>query len=87
MCDLNEILYILFNKELYLPFEDQIEPISNNSHPDEFNAHRFFQMEPDGEEDEEGVPQVCCEGDEEKPALSIFVMGLQILCAAHTEAV
>lgn len=70
---------------LCLPFEYQIEPISYHSHPNKLDADWFFQMEPDGKEDEEGVPQVCREGDEKKPSLGVFVMGLQVLSAAHPE--
>lgn len=44
-------------------------------------------MEPDGKEDEEGVPQICRKGDEKKPSLGVFVMGLQVLGATHPEPV
>lgn len=42
-------------------------------------------MKPKGEEDEEGVPQISRPGDPEKQALGIFVVGLQVVGAAHPE--
>ncbi len=82
---------LIDNSTLYwlicLPFEDQIEPISYHSHPDELDPDRFFQMEPDGKEDEEGVPQICRKGDKKKPSLGVFVMGLQVLGATHSKPV
>lgn len=65
------------------PFEDQVEPISDHGHPDELNAHRSPQVEPEREEDEEGVPQVCRPGDPEEQALGVLVVGLQVVGGAH----
>lgn len=40
-------------------------------------------MKPKREKDEEGVSQVCSPGDPEKQALSILIVGLQVVGGAH----
>lgn len=40
-------------------------------------------MEPQREEDKEGVPEICRPGYPEKQALGVLVVGLQVPGAAH----
>lgn len=67
------------------PFEHQIQPVSNHSHPDELDGHRGLQVNPNWEEDEEGVPEVRCPGDPEKQPLGVPIVGLQVVGAVHTK--
>lgn len=82
---LKHILHTVMSQTLipYSPFEHQVEPVSNHSHPDEFNAHRRPQVKPKWEEDEEGVPQICRPGHPEKQALGVLIVALQVVGAAH----
>lgn len=65
------------------PFEDQVEPVSYDSYPDELDADGLLQVKPEREEHKERVPQVCSEGHEKEPTLSILVVGLQVLGCVH----
>ncbi|KAF3853900.1 hypothetical protein F7725_014588, partial [Dissostichus mawsoni] len=68
---------------LDLPFEHQIEPVSDHSHPYELDGHWRPQVEPKREEDKEGVPEVCRPGDPEKQTLGILKVCLQVVGGAH----
>lgn len=74
------------NKRLNSPLEDQVKPVSNHSHPDKLNAHWGPQLEPEWEEDEEGVPEVSHPGHPQEQTLRILVVGLQVVGTAHPEA-
>lgn len=65
------------------PFEDQVKPISDDSYPDEFDADGLSEVEPEREEDEEGVPQVHGEGHPQEQSLGVLVVGLQVLGGVH----
>lgn len=65
------------------PLKDQVEPVSNHGHPDELNAHRGPQVEPQREEDEEGVPEVSSPGHPQEQTLGVLVVGLQVVGGAH----
>lgn len=46
-----------------LPLHDQVEPVPDDSHPDELYTHVPTQIEPDWEETKEGGMQVShCRG-------------------------
>lgn len=64
----------------YSPLEDEVEPVSNHSHPEELDAHRFSKMEPDGEEHIEGIPEVCKHRDQDEPILGVLVVHLEVVC-------
>lgn len=71
------------DSKLHSPFEHQVQPVSNHSHPDELNPHRRPQVEPKWEEDEEGVPEIRCPGHPEKQALGIRIVALEVVGGAH----
>lgn len=62
----------------YSPLKDEVEPVSNHSYPQEFDAHSFLKMEPDGEEDIEGIPEVCDRRHQDEPVLGVLVIHLEI---------
>lgn len=64
----------------FLPLKDEVEPVSNHRYPEEFNAHSFLKMEPDGEEDVEGIPEVCNHGHQDEPVLGVLVIHLEVVC-------
>lgn len=64
----------------YSPLKDEVEPVSNHSHPKEFDAHSFSKMEPDGEEDIEGIPEVCDHRHQDEPILGVLVIHLEVMC-------
>lgn len=70
------IIFLSYQFHYRIPFEDKVEPIPDHGDPDELDGHGCLQMEPNGEEDEEGVAQVSGERDEQEPALCIFVVSL-----------
>lgn len=63
----------------YSPLKDEIEPVSNHSYPEEFDAHSFLKMEPDGEEDIEGIPEICDHGHQDEPVLGVLVIHLKVV--------
>lgn len=62
------------------PLEDEVEPVSNDSHPDEPDAHCLTEVEPDGEEDKKSIPEISSIGDEEEPVLGALEALLQPVC-------
>lgn len=72
-----------FSVNIVSPFKHQVEPVSNDSHPDELDAHRLPQVEPQREEDEEGVSEIRSPGHPEKQALGVLIVGLQVVGGAH----
>lgn len=64
----------------YSPLKDEVEPVSNHSYPQELDAHSFSNMEPDGEEDIEGIPEVCDHRDQDEPILGVLVIHLEVVC-------
>lgn len=61
-----------------LPFQDQVEPVSEHSHPDEPEPRVPPQVEPDWEEAEERGVQIGHCGRQAKQALISAVFGLQM---------
>lgn len=61
-----------------LPFQDQVEPVSEDSHPDESEPRVPPKVEPDWEEAEECGVQVSHCGRQAKQALITAVFGLQM---------
>lgn len=61
-----------------LPFQDQVEPVSEDSHPDEPEPRVPPQVEPDREEAEERGVQIGHGGRQAKQALIPAVFGLQM---------
>lgn len=59
------------------PLEDEVEPVSDYSHPDEPDAHCFTEVEPDGEEDKKSIPEISGVRDEEEPVLGALEALLQ----------
>lgn len=59
------------------PLEDEVEPVTDHSHPDEPDAHGLVGVEPDREEDKESVPEVSSKGDEEEQVLGAMEVLLQ----------
>lgn len=64
------------------PLKDEVEPVSNYSHPDEPDAHCFIEVEPDGEEDKESIPEISSIRDEEEPVLGALEVLLQPVCGS-----
>lgn len=64
----------------YSPLKDEVEPVSNHSYPEEFDAHSFSKMEPDGEEDIKGIPEICNHGHQDEPILGVLVIHLEVVC-------
>lgn len=64
----------------YLPLKDEVEPVSNNSNPEEFDAHSFSKMKPDREENIIGIPEVREHRYQDEPILSVLVVHLQVVC-------
>lgn len=84
--NLIEDLHLLQKKKkvkINSPLKDQVEPVSNHGHPDELNAYRGSQVEPEREEDEEGVPEVSSPGHPQEQTLGVLVVGLQVVGGAH----
>lgn len=61
-----------------LPFQHQVEPVSQDRHPDEPEPGVPPQVEPEGEEEEEGGVQVGHGGRQAEQALIAAVCGLQM---------
>lgn len=61
-----------------LPFQDQVEPVSEDGHPDEPEPRVPPQVEPDREEAEERGVQIGHGGRQAKQALIPAVFGLQM---------
>lgn len=61
-----------------LPFQHQVEPVSQDRHPDEPEPGVPPQVEPEGEEEEEGGVQVGHGGRQAEQALIAAVCGLQV---------
>lgn len=81
---LNNILK--YNFQNFLPFQHQVKPVPHHTHPDELDANVPFQVEPDGEEDEEGGVEVRYIGNQLKPTLIGNVLRLQIDRQTHPPA-
>lgn len=60
------------------PLEDEVEPITDHSHPDEPDPNSLPQMEPDGKEDKESGLKVSNCRDEEEPVLEIHEVLLEV---------
>jgi len=69
------------------PLEDKVEPVPDHGHPDEPDAHRLAEVEPDREEDEESIPEVGSEGNEEEPVLGALEALLQPACRLDARVV
>lgn len=63
---------------LSLPFQDQVEPVPQDRHPEEPERRVPPQMEPDGEEDVEGGVQVGQGGGRAEDVPVPAVPGLQV---------
>lgn len=61
-----------------LPLEDEIEPVPNDAHPDELDAHSPAQVKPDGKEEEESCVQISHRGGKFKPTLIRLVLRLEV---------
>lgn len=61
-----------------LPFQDQVEPVSEDSHPDKPEPCVPPQVEPDWEEEEERGVQVGHRGRQAKQAIVCAVLSLQM---------
>lgn len=62
----------------YSPLKDEVEPVSNHSYPEEFDAHSFLKMEPDGEEDIKGISEVRDHRYQDEPILGVLVIHLEV---------
>lgn len=63
----------------YSPLKDEVEPVSNHRYPEELDAYSFTEMEPDGEEDIEGISEVCDHGHQDEPILRVLVIHLEVV--------
>lgn len=63
----------------YSPLKDEVEPVSNHSYPEELDAYSFTEVEPDGEEDVEGIPEVCDHRHQDEPILGVPVIDLEVV--------
>lgn len=61
-----------------IPFQDQVEPVSENCHPDEPEPRVLPQVEPDWEKEEECGVQIGHRGCYTKHILVAAVFGLQV---------
>lgn len=61
-----------------VPFQDQVEPVSEDRHPDEPEPRVPPQVEPDGEEEEEHGVQIGHLGCHIEQVLVAAVSGLQV---------
>lgn len=70
------------------PLENKVEPIADDSYPDESDSHCFLQLEPDREEEEESRSEISYCWDEEKPVLKVHEILLKVAgsldsCTVH----
>lgn len=69
------------------PFQNEIQPVSHHSHPDEFNTHISPQMKPNGKKHKEGGVEIRHRGDPVKQLLQVSVLRLKMDGYVHAPAV
>lgn len=74
----NSLCVHITSKNSCLPFQDQVEPVSEDGHPDEPEPSVPPQVEPDGEEAEVRGVQVGHRGRQAEQTLIAAVSGLQM---------
>lgn len=70
-----------------LPFQHQVEPVPNDSHPDEPEPCVSAQVKPDGKQKEEGGVQISHGGRQPEKLLILAVSALQMNCQFNPPAV
>lgn len=80
-------MLLSINLKSGLPFENKIEPISNNSHPYHLGANIVTEMEPDRKINRENITRVAHSGHEVEEVVTIPVVVLQVLNNQHPTAV
>lgn len=64
--------------DLLLPFQDQVEPVPDDGHPEEPESRVSPQVEADWEQPEEGGVQISHSGRQSKQVLILAVLGLEM---------
>lgn len=69
------------------PFQHQVDPVPYDCHPHQSDGFNLLHVEPYGEQQEEGVVQICCHGDWQEVSPAVAEVCLQIVCTAYAGAV
>lgn len=70
-----------------MPFENEIQPVPNHSHPDHLGPHNLTELEPQGEVEGEDVAGVPHRGHEVEEVMVVFVVALEVLDDLHPTTV